>query len=314
MNRLSRLLLLVFSIFFQNFLMSQDSKTKVLTFKDYMGIVMKNHPVVRQAAIISEMGRAELLASRYLFDPKLDYDFTRKRFDGKNYYEYLDYGLKFPTWTGIDLKTGYQQNSGQFINPFDFTPPGGLMYAGAETSLERLFFDERRNTLRQGQMTAKMAEADRIKVINKALFSAAKEYWEWYFQFNRLKAFEENYKLAKDRFVGLVNRLEQGDIASIDTLEAALNVDERFIDWQDAINDYQTVVFQLSNFLWADDMIPLEIDDNTTPETLKLLNFESDTILSSLLETAEKNNPELLKAKLKIKQAVFERRYRANED
>lgn len=291
----------------------QGSNQKTLNFKDFMDLVVKNHPVIRQANIVSDMGRAELLASRYHFDPKFDYDFTRKKFDGKNYYEYLDYGLKIPTWTGIDLKAGYQQNSGQFINPFDFTPPGGLMYAGAETSLERLFFDERRNTLRQGQMMAKVAEADRIKIINKALLSAAKEYWEWYFQFNRLKAFEENYKLAKDRYVGLVSRMDQGDVASIDTLEAALNVDERYIDYQDALNDYQTSVFQISNFLWTNEMIPLEIGENTVPETINLLNFNGDTVLSNLLEVAKDKNPDLLKAKLKIKQAVFERRFRAND-
>jgi outer membrane protein TolC len=304
---------LIIKCFYFLSLGAQNQKFKVLSFHDFMNLVAKNHPMVKQAYHLSDMSRAELLSARYHFDPKLDYDFTRKKFDGKRYYEYLDYGLKIPTWTGIDLKAGYQQNSGQFINPFDFTPPGGLAYAGVETSLERLFFDERRNTVRQAKIMAQIADNEKVKIINKTLLSAAKMYWEWYFQYNRLKAFERNYVLAKERYTGLVDRLVQGDVASIDTLEAALNADERYIDYQNALNDYQTAKFSLSNFLWTEDMIPLELDDNAIPETLIIPNIESDTVLTSLLEKAQRKNPEILKAKLKINQAFFEKKFRTND-
>jgi outer membrane protein TolC len=94
-----------------------------------------------------------------------------------------------PVWIG-ELKAGYERNQGQYVNPEYRTPNEGLAYAGVSVPLpisQGFFIDARRNTLRQAQLFRDIAEADRVKEINKLLLSAAKDYWNWYYAYNEYR-------------------------------------------------------------------------------------------------------------------------------
>jgi hypothetical protein len=110
-----------------------------------------------------------------------------------------DHSLSVPVWRGTYLKIGYQNNAGQNVNPEDATPSKGLWYAGISVPLGQGFWiDEQRNTIRQGQLLPAMAEAEKIKTINKLLFDASKEYWDWYYFFHRQDLLGEAYRLSAD--------------------------------------------------------------------------------------------------------------------
>ncbi|WP_371357752.1 hypothetical protein, partial [Salmonella sp. M227] len=84
-----------------------------------------------QAAIQVAKAQADLLSARGGFDPAITLDARRKTFDGKNYYYYTNHELKLPTRIGgLDLKTGLENNGGQFLN--SQVTEGQSSYVGVE--------------------------------------------------------------------------------------------------------------------------------------------------------------------------------------
>ena len=96
---------------------SQDSSKTVLTLTEFLNQVKQNHPVAKQASLLNRAAQAELLAAKGGFDPKLYGDYEQKYFDSKNYYAFGEYGVKVPTWYGIEVKGSYNIAEGNFVNP-----------------------------------------------------------------------------------------------------------------------------------------------------------------------------------------------------
>ena len=84
----------------------QDSKLldTILTEVEYLAIVSKYHPVVKQSDLLIDQGNAYIRKGRGGFDPKLFFDFKDKDFKTKNYYDLAHGGLKVPTWYGVEFK------------------------------------------------------------------------------------------------------------------------------------------------------------------------------------------------------------------
>ena len=119
------------------------------------------HPLVRQANLLSEAARQELLISRGFFDPKLGAAFNSKSFDGKNYFNFFNPEIKIPTWPGLEIKAGYERNVGEDLSSSDITPNAGLQYLGIGLPLgQGLMTDARRTILKQAKIGINMAEAD----------------------------------------------------------------------------------------------------------------------------------------------------------
>ncbi|MEZ4905463.1 MAG: TolC family protein [Spirosomataceae bacterium] len=95
--------------------------------------------------------------------------------------------------------------------------------------LQRFVIDERRATLQNARIFQNMAEAERIKVINKLVLSAAKEYWNWYFSYRNLLLINDFYDLANQRYNLVVKRVAQGDLPAVDTADAQVTLLDRQI-------------------------------------------------------------------------------------
>ena len=306
--------LIVTSLTFTYVVSFAQNTSKELSLKMFYKMILENHPVAKQAQNISELGKMEIRLAKGMLDPKLETDYTQKVFDGKQYFGYLDAGLKIPIWYGQDIKFGYENNTGKNINPTDFTPPGGLMYAGLHIPIgQGMLIDERRASIKQAQQMMNMAEAEKIKTINKLLFSASKEYWEWYFIYQQTALIKKSYILALQRANATAERAKQGDVATIDSVEAHITLQERFVQLQNMNNALQNSRLQLSNYLWNSDLSPLEIDTTLTPE----LNKNLSSITLDELKTIENNvantNPELLKLQYKISHLNIERKLSADK-
>ncbi|MCS6823059.1 MAG: TolC family protein [Cytophagaceae bacterium] len=288
-------------------------QTNYLTYNQFYTLVKKNHPVIKQAQLHTNAANAEVLMSRGAFDPKYDFDYTRKVYDGTAYYDYLDNGLKIPTWFGADIKAGFEDNSGKFLNPTSFTPPGGLLYLGIDVPIaQNMIIDERRATLRQAQLMKNMAQAEQIKVANKLLLQATKEYWEWYYQYKKMTAIKASYDLAYTRYTATQKRALNGDLAYIDTVEAYISLQQRKIELDNALNDFQNSGIVLSTFLWTENAEPLELAPNTIPEEPGQQPMPNDTLLANLKKKTESQHPELLKLNYKISQLEIEKKLRLN--
>ncbi|MCS6822262.1 MAG: TolC family protein [Microscillaceae bacterium] len=290
-----------------------SANEKILTFKDFYRQIFEFHPIVKQAKLLPELARQEIRMARGQFDWKLQGEYLTKSFDKKNYYNFWDSYLKIPNWIG-DFKVGHEHNSGVFLSEENKTPKQGLNYVGLTLPLLRgVIIDERRATLRQAQLLNQIAEAERIKIINKVLISATKDYWEWYFTYHQAHLLKEGLHLAQIRYDAVKQRIEQGDLAPIDSVEAKITLQDRAIQYKQALIELQNMRLILSNYFWASNETPLELNENVIPELFELSSaLVSESQLQELYNYIEKSHPEVLKITYKIKQINIEEKLATN--
>ncbi len=292
-----------------------QSDTVFLGVNGFMNYLKNYHPILQKYRLVTEQAKQQLLQSKGQFDPNVKVNYDQKNFEDKNYYNDLYGQLKVPTWYGPDFKLGYENNSGQFINPESLTPSEGLLSAGFSMPLAQgLIINDRLATLKQAKIFVRMAGAERTKFINKFLFSAIKQYWEWYVNYNKLQRFNESYAFANQRYLLSVQRALQGDLAPIDTVEAAIQRQNMLMNRTNAEVDYFNATMMLNNYLWKDEQTPLELSSNVVPLNSNETDprFITDTLQRSL-QWAGLNNPEIQKLRFKIDQLDVEKRFAQNK-
>lgn len=286
---------------------SQD--TTVFALKDLYEQMKRHHPIVKLANLYPKIAEEEIRIARGNFDPKLEADYVQKNLKNKFYYSYWDSRLKAPIWIG-ELKAGYELNEGELINTENKSPREGLMYAGISVPLgQNLVIDARRTVLKQAKFMQQMAEAERIKELNKLFFSATKDYWEWFFAYRQLRFVQEGYRLADERYNFIRQRIMFGEGANIDSVEARITLQERTVQLRQAEVDFRNAGLILSNHLWQEGSLPLELPENATPEDLAAIERIGEARLNELLVFAQENHPEIQKIRFKIAQLDIERRF-----
>ena len=119
---------------------SQTDTSKVFSYRDFYELVVKNHPVLRQANNLSDQAQAELLMAKGAFDPKLE------------------------------VNAGFERNVGDVLGTDIRTPIDGLSYIGLTFPvLQRFVIDERRATLQSARLFQNMADVERVKLVNKLI-------------------------------------------------------------------------------------------------------------------------------------------------
>ncbi|MCU0422673.1 MAG: TolC family protein [Bacteroidia bacterium] len=314
-----RYILILLSFVFTHGLSAQD--TVALNFNDYFNQVIKYHPVAAQANTLTPMAKAELRMARGGFDPVIDMDYNNKTGNGKESYTYFTPTLKIPTLPGVELKAGMEQSSGTNIDPerakYDAqnnTFNGySLLYGGVSVPIGRgLFIDSRRVALRQAQLLQNLNEAERIKQINKLLFEAAKEYWNWYLAYERYKLMQTNMVVASNRLSFIKNRIKLGEEKPIDSVEASIEYKRREVLFVEAMVDFLNAGYMLGNFLWSENNVPVQLKSNVIPAQngSESIVISSDS-LRTLISFADQNHPEIVKLNVKLKQLEFDRRLAA---
>lgn len=239
----------------------------VLTFDEYISIVFDNHPIAKNARLAVPEANAYLLKAKGAFEPKFGYQNLQKQFDGKNYYTINSTAFKIPTWFGIDLKGGYDYNTGIYLSEEHILPSGGLWYGGLTLPVgQNLVIDERRTTLRKAQVLQNQALIEQKIGINDLLLEAASIYWDWYRASLTVKVSENAVKLAKDRFSNSKISAELGDNPYIDTLEAHILLQTRENELSQARIQEKNFRNQLNTYLWMKDATPLELTDFVHPQ------------------------------------------------
>ena len=288
---------------------------QVLTLQDFHRQILQFHPVASQAALLTEQARQELRMARGAFDPVISSKLYRKEFGGKEYYNLWNNTLQIPTWFGPEIKTGYDQSRGQYLNPENSTPAGGLSFLGISVPLgQGLFIDQRRATLKQANLLQEIAEADRIKLINKLLLQATKDYWDWLLNYREMQLYREWLELADFRLKAVRQRVREGDLAAIDTVEALTEVQNRQVMLQQAQLAYNNARLVVATHLWADNAVPLELKEQTVPALSgsEITPLAPDS-LQQLLAAAKENHPDLRKISLKGQQLAVEQRFAADK-
>lgn len=317
MGKTIKLLLFCFCFSFLNNLSAQENITdalpKTFNINDLEDLLMANHPVVKQAQLLSETAKAEIAQARGKFDPLLKSEFRNKYFGNKDYFNNWSNELKIPLWlAGADLKIGYDRNVGAYTNPETATANAGLSAVGISIPLgQGLLIDSRRNTLKQAKAMLGYAEAEKVKQINSIWFTAVKDYWNWYYAYQQYQLINEGVQLADKRFKAIALQAQLGDKPAIDSVEAAITVQERQMQLAKLTVELQNSRLVLSNHIWNASQQPTELPNNAVPANINTKELSPDSVLlASLLALAKENHPELLKLQSKSLQLNIEESFR----
>lgn len=287
----------------------------IFTADEFYQAIAQHHPIVRQATLLNQEAQAQVQAARGAFDPKLFSDYDRKNFGNTLYYDKWQSGLSVPILPGgLDVKMTYDRNTGKYLNPENNVPSSGLLGIGVSVPITQgLLIDARRNTLRQARLAVTMADAERLSLINKTLFDAAKRYWDWYLAYQQFRWTERGYQLAQARFLAVRQRALIGDAAAIDTTEALITVQERELQVQKAAVDAQNARLNLTAFLWSSrdgsDPLPVDLPAEVVPQAA-LSGLANPAQYQELLSRAVQQHPDLIKLSAKQQQLTIEERYR----
>lgn len=309
--RLKIFILIISAAFFTKGFSQSDSTLSLI---NLYKMVLANHPVAAQAGITGDMGKALLLSARGNFDPIMQAEYRDKAFDGKNYYNSLIGEFKIPTRLGIDFKAAYELNDGAQLNPENYTPNQGIVMAGVSVPIgQGLLIDKRRNALRQAKAMVEMNNAEQIQELNDLLLEVATDYYEWYFRFYAFERVDEGYNLALERLNFVKERIKFGDLAPIDSVEASIEVQQRFIQRMQAGINLVNATLNLSNHIWGENNQPVFLSPDVKPQPLNVDSlFISIPNPESLIQSALNNHPKLLFYRAKIKQIDADRRYKAD--
>ncbi|MEL6485010.1 MAG: TolC family protein, partial [Bacteroidota bacterium] len=260
---------ILYSIIFWYGMFVTQGQEVVLSFKEYLGYVKKYHPVAKQAELTISKGEATVMKARGGFDPKLQVAYDRKEFKGSEYYDLWNATFKIPTWYGVAIKGGFEQNEGVFLNPQHTVPEDGLFNAGLAVSLGKgLWINDRMATLQKAKAFKQQTLADRDLLINTILYEAAVTYFSWVKSYREKEVFKDFVTNAKTRLEGVKKSALAGDKAIIDTVEARIAYQNRRLSLEQANVKWMKSSLQLSNFLWQEENIPIEIQPQVIPDPL----------------------------------------------
>lgn len=286
----------------------------VLSLEEYLGWVRQYHPVAKQADLRITEAQAKLLKARGAFDPKIEIGWNNKEFGEKEYYNILNSSFKVPTWFGVELKAGFDRNSGDFLNPQNNLPENGLYKAGISVPLgQGLFINQRMAGLKQAKILQDLNEAERQLEINKVLYEASLAYFDWYVAHKEVELFQNTLEQAQIRFDGIKRRALTGDLPAIDTLEAGIIKKNRALSLERARLKLTEKRLELSNFMWIDDNIPVEINSDILPQDLNMTDVGGvlQTNLIVLEDYNINNHPKLRALNFKLDRLNIERRLKA---
>ncbi len=302
-------------LFFGFSITAQEITSKELTYNEFLGYVKKYHPLVKNANLEISKAQANLMMARGGFDPKIEVDFSKKQFKDKEYYSILNSSFKIPTWYGIEIKAGFDNSEGVYLNPQNTLPNQGLTSLGISVPLgQGLFINQRMADLQKAKMQIQLSQAEKKLQAIVVLYDASVAYFNWKKSFNEVALYEEYNKNAEIRFKGIKSLIVQGDKPAIDSIEAGMTVKNRSLNLIDAQLKLAKAKLELSNFLWLENNIPLELADDLIPEQQLEFTIQETLKTNDLLnpDFSISNHPKINALQSKIDILNVERKLKAN--
>jgi len=289
---------------------SANDTTYYLSESEFIQIVRSHHPIAKQANLLMERALAEVTASRSGFDPAFYLSSDRKTFDGENYYQYINPELKIPTWFGIEVKAGLENNLGDYKNTELTT--GKSSYLGISVPLgKNLLMDKRRAVMQQAKVFREQSKAERLLLVNDLLLDAYTSYWDWVKNYEIYKVLEETTSVNRNRLNLVRIGFQQGDRPAIDTTEALAQLQAFQMASNEAWLNFRNSGLQLSNYLWLPNDSPYYLPEIIMPDSnwkktdRKALSIP---VLEVLISTARTSHPKLQSYDFKLQSLDIEKR------
>lgn len=276
--------------------MAQEKNLTEFSYNEFLGYVKKYHPLVKSANLEVSKSQANLMIARGGFDPKIEVDFTKKQFKNSDYYSVLNSSFKIPTWYGIEIKAGFDNNEGIYLNPENTLPGQGLTSVGITIPLgQGLFMNQRMADLKKAKIQLQLSQSERKLQAILVLYDASIAYFNWKKSYNETKLYATFASNAQLRFKGIKSLIEQGDKPAIDSIEAGIIVKNRLLSLEEANLKLTKSKLELSNYLWLENNIPLELSEVVFPEENLSMTIQ-ETLKTNELLTADftwNNHPKI---------------------
>jgi outer membrane protein TolC len=281
-----------------------------LSQEEYLNIVRTWHPVARQASLVVDRARAELTAAKAGFDPLFYISSEQKTFDGKQYYDWIHTELKIPTWYGIEIKAGLEENLGDLLN--SEVTPGQSSYLGISVPLAKnLVMDKRRAVLRQAKLFREQSKAERLQILNDLLLDASESYWKWTREYMVYRVLADAVEVTTDRFNLVKLGYRQGDRPAIDTTEALAQLEYFEIARNEAWLRFRNAGLDLSNYMWMANDSPVYLPPVVVPDSAWQAVRTAEIrlpVLEDLVQLAATEHPKLQTYDFKIQMLDLEKR------
>lgn len=284
-----------------------------LSIRNTLDLINQYHPIAKQADLKVDMSKAALMSVRGAFDPAFYLNNEQKTIDGKNYYNYNNPELKIPTWYGIELKAGYENNYGDKLSAE--TTLGKSSYLGVSIPLLKdVLIDKRRSDLAQSKILVQLSKEERQLLLNDLYLDGSSSFWQWTYAYQKQNLFSNILNNAKNRFNFIKKSFLAGDRAAIDTVEGLLQLQNimnlQSQAWAEQIEEQS----KLSNFLWDAQQQPYELNERIVPDSnwLKIdLNKVELPSLLQVIEEASLSHPKLKALDFKTDILQVEKQYKA---
>lgn len=292
------------------------SQNQEFTFNEFLGFVKKFHPLVKNAQLNIDQAQANLMMARGGFDPKIEVDFEKKNFKDQTYYAILNSSFKIPTWYGIEIKAGFDNNEGIYLNPENTLPNQGLTSLGISVPIgQGLFINERMANLRKAKTQLNLSKAEQKLEAVAILHDAGIAYFEWKKTYEEVQLYRKYAAYAEERFKGIQRLIEQGDKPAIDSIEAKIILNNRFLGLEDAQLKLTKAKLGLATYLWLENNIPMELGDALIPE-IKLNTTLPETLKTNPLLMADVSivaHPKITALQNKIDLLNIDQKWKSNQ-
>jgi outer membrane protein TolC len=293
---------------------AQGKSDTLFLIEDFVSTVKMYHPLAKQAQLQGLKADAQSLKARGGFDPKISTSLEQKYYDDKSYFSLFQGGLSVPTWIGADIKAGYQDNAGTFLNNENFLPSNGLFYAGISVPLGRgLLIDERRAEVLSADINQVLAGAQERNMLNDLLFVSISVYWDWFKSFHIKSVYQASMDAANQRYLAVVNNTASGDKPGIDTIEAKIQLQIITQGYIKSLNDFKNSSLFLSGLIWNNSensglnvgLRPSEISQEIEKTNTEIFNLTPDG--------NRQNHPYIDQLSNKIRQLELEKRLKQDK-
>ena len=298
-----------------SFVWGQEQNLKELSYNEFLGYVKKYHPLVKSAQLEINKAQANLMMARGGFDPKIEADFDQKQFNGKEYYSVFNSSFKIPTWYGIEVKAGFDNSEGIFVNPENTLPNQGLTSLGITIPVgQGLLINQRMADLRKAKIQIQLSQAERKLQAIEVVYNASLAYFNWKRNYSEVQLYKNYLKNAAIRYKGILTLIKNGDKPAIDSVEAGIVLKTRKWNLEDSSLKLAKAKLELSNYLWLDNNVPLELQDDILPEN-RLEKTIGETLKTNELLTDNisiENHPKINSIENKLAILEVDRKLKAN--
>ena len=169
--------------------------------------------------------------------------------------------------------------------------------------------------LRKAKIQLQLSQAERKLQAIEVLYDASIAYFNWKRNYNEVQLYTTYLNNANIRFNGIQKLIENGDKPTIDSTEAAIIVKSRELNLEDSKLKLIKSKLELSNFLWLENNIPLELQDIIIPENNLEKTIQETLKTNEIFQenTSIVNHPKINALQSKIDILNVERKLKSNQ-